>query len=262
MDIPRSIPYLCKGWQAQLRMLQRDGRSLQVVKTYGIGLGWNESYVYDILNAMINYHEWMQKNNIHVAPTICKGLAKSANGWTLSIQQPYLGPDCERILTIFNRHNQTNNSKIIFRKLLKLAVKLAWNPAPPTLRCEVKPRDFCLDKKDAPVLIDTFPPVLARLQDRIVVANRRLTGTCLTDRDREEVLEVTGSTTGILRNFCEHMMAIIPHASTLWMRETVDMAISLDQKLGEKLVKRLMGSESRQKIKTLSMRRRQRVKLL
>jgi hypothetical protein len=141
--------------------------------------------------------------------------------------------------------------------LLHVAERVAVDPAHPVFRVEVKPRDFCLHNSKV-VMVDTFPPVLARYGGRYVAAHRSLTHSCLATRDREEVLAVTGSPAGIFRNLCEHMCAIDGENASYWKAEAVAFLRTIDGRLSKELARYLRTPGSQQKVLILRNRIRER----
>jgi hypothetical protein len=141
----------------------------------------------------------------------------------------------------------------LFGRLLHIAAKVAVTPVPPVLRVEVKPRDFCLENR-MPIMVDTFPTVLARSCGRYIVAHRALMRSCEAVLDRDEVLTVTGGAVGVFRNLCEHMFAIDPDRTSQWKAEVLAFTRSMDAGLSLDLADYLESPACRRKVIILQNR--------
>jgi hypothetical protein len=249
---------LGEGWQSELCLVRDQDGLLSVQKTYGIDKQWRRSHATDALVAMRSYRAWLEKNTITTAQSTTERLIKTPQGWLLSIVQPYLGADCQMKILSWQRKNQFEQARIVFVNLLRVVCHVGVKPYPPMFRCEIKPRDFCLDGNDNLILVDTFPPVLANRHNRIVIAHRQLNKCCIADRERQEVLEITGSVCGLLRNLCEHMMSIYPRASKQWREETLRLASGIGPDLASLLEARLSSKATKDKIQLLCSRLRTR----
>ncbi len=249
----QSYPVLYKGWQANLE-LKKNGDQIIVQKIYGINRGWRKENACDLLKAIHVYYDWIKDNGVLLAPLLNEDISCRKDGWIITIQQPYLGFDCEVILQKFGKHYQIEDAITLFNQLLKTTLKLAYNPTPPFFRCEIKPRDFCLGSRGIPILVDTFPPVIARRKNKVICANRRLIRSCIIEREFEEVLDVTGSPLGIIRNLCEHVMAIIPKMSDILIRKVVKEISCQDNQLGQLIKERLITIDTAKKVQILKSR--------
>lgn len=247
---PYYIQSIHEGWQAKLKLHQTEN-GLLLEKMYGKNLKWTHRDANNILIAISCYTGWLQKNGVSIVKTKFSICSFDKTDWFVLTYQPFIGLNCEQIIYSLLRSNSYSEAVVLYRKLLKLACNLSWKPFPPYYRCEIKPRDFCMDNTMNVFFVDTFPPVLARINGKIICANKHLKKACIIKRDAMEILDVTGSAEGVIRNLYEHTVAIFPEKHSLFRDETINVTFSINHKLGEAIQKRLMCNESIQKISLL-----------
>lgn len=242
------------GWQAQLSVRRLADGNLIVEKTYGLREDWDDRDARDVLVSISCFREWVHNNGVESVPTSVASPARNAGRYLVRVRQPYLGPHWETLLEEFSKAGHWSSCESIFCRLLDVASRLAWRPDGGRLRAEVKPRDFCGDPDRVPILVDTFPPVLAWRHRRLVPADWASREECVVVRERDEVLDVTGSALGIFRNLCEHVMAAMP-LDWPCVETAVAYVSRLDGSLGRQLARRLSGDESTNKVRLLRQRR-------
>jgi|GEM_PF-2721833 len=214
---------LSEGWQAKLNTVRIDGGKYLIKKTYGKDLNWSKENIDDINNAMLLYTKWVNKHSIIVCPTLKRKITKHSNGYYYIIYQPYLGHNCESIIKDYYNKDYKDKIYYLLRIFINMAITVAKSQRVPVLRCEIKPKDYCI-YGNKPILVDTFPPVLSYKNNgkRIHVARREENKECIISRERDEVLAVTGSAFGIIRNLCEHIVATVPKAVDIIKNEVIE----------------------------------------
>lgn len=252
-DLRRCV--LSPGWQAQLR-LQRNKGGISVFKTFGVDCGWTRSEALSISRCAARYRKWLTAQGVLVLQSTEQRIEQGRGEWLFSLVQPYVGLDCDARLTVSST-NETGNRQLV-RALMTAALRVAFPTKPPLFRTEIKPRDFCATPRGTIVLVDTFPPVIARHGRKLVVGSRRDTESCLARREREEVLAVTGSALGILRNLCEHLMSISPSSRKDVVGRLVSLTGRICSKTSNELVSYLKTDRSARKVSMLVGRRNQR----
>ena len=227
-----------KGWQAEIEMVG-DG-SLR--KIYGLGKRWDEKKAREVVSAVIEYWEILDRQGLPFAISQAGPKIKQLGGdYVVCIWQPFLGLDCEDLV------RDSSDPALVYRIYSGLVnVVLLWDT---TYRMEVKPRDFVW--RDGPLLVDTFPPVLAVKDGNYQIAKTFDTDSCLIAMQREEVLFVTGSRAGVLTNLVEHLCAIKPSFKTVFTEELKEKC---DNELLIEVLSYLKGRRSEQKIRIFNQR--------
>lgn len=186
----KRTPALHAGWQAHISLVQIPPGTLQITKDYGLSNHWPKEQATSVLDAAESFQDWVAANGVAALASSDQRCLRTNTGWILRLTQSYQGPDCE-MLALSHNH-PAHDTIATFRQLLQVAARLTINPKPPVLRVEVKPRDFCI-KNNNPVLVDTYPPVLALRAGRYNCARRTTHRTCVAPRERREVLDITGN---------------------------------------------------------------------
>lgn len=248
----RVLQRLSPGWQATLS-LHRYKNGVRLSKAFGVGCGWTRDDAVSISQCARRYSQWLAIQGVPVLRNAEEQTERRASEWLYVVTQPYLGPDCDARLT---RQGATESeSQRIMEQLIRIGLRVAFPTQGPLFRGEVKPRDFCLAADGALVLIDSFPPVLAKKKRTFVVATRRTTRSCIVPRERDEVLAITGSPVGILRNMCEHLLSTSPAEKELILSQVFAVIEAACPRTSSELATHLNTKQSVHKIAALAARR-------
>ena len=245
----RSI-HLSPGWQARLRVVHRASTPY-VTKTFGIGLNWTRKNLDNVVQCAETYSCWLSNSKLRVNPRIESTKRFASGEWHYIASELYLGPDCEhRLLSLRTKGSLAPRLSIV-TQLIDAAHRIIRSPNVSNFRCEVKPRDFCISD-NSPVIIDTFPPVLANRNGTYVIATQLMGDNCHVPRERREVLSITGSPLGILRNFAEHLFAIDCLPREVVIAELMNRISDTSPQVTEELRRYLETPQSTSKVALLA----------
>jgi hypothetical protein len=246
------IPHnLSPGWQAKLALYKHEN-GFRISKAFGVGCGWRRGEAVSIGRCAERYSQWLTMQGVLVLRPTEQRIQRRGDEWLYLVSQPYLGLDCDVRLKHASVHEFRSR---IVEQLIRAGLQVAFPKHGPLFRGEIKPRDFCLSSDGSTVLIDSFPPVLARNGRRFVAASRHHTRSCAATRERDEVLAVTGSPFGILRNLCEHLLSIAPVRRELILRQVLPLIGAACPRTSRELASYLQTDRSVQKVKVLARRR-------
>ena len=252
---------LSQGWQARVRLIHRDDNGVSVEKSYGTHKNWTHQEAVEVLTSARRFQQWLSNNGLFLSTDSFIELETTKTGFLVKLEQPYLGPDCElELLEARNNRNVRAEGTKLLDKLLSIigSVSDGFDLA---FRTEIKPADFCRGENNELVLVDTFPPVLACDGGKLMAAYRSHESQCLITKERQEILDITGSPEGMVRNLCEHMIAILPNERRLWIDQSVAFTRRCDLKIGRNVEARLNSEESQKKIDILRARKEKRIRL-
>jgi hypothetical protein len=198
------------------------------------------------LSSLGLFHRWLRSLGLTLAPSTI--LVRHSEGRCyLRILQPFLGSDAEVVFV----ENPTQIHRTLFALQRLLAVADAIDGSQP-FRLELKLRDFCWYRGEL-TLVDILPPVMAGHRRAVSVATPHDAISILGERERAEVLDITGHAVGVGRNLLEHAQAagLPPEALDVCMER-------LRPSFRERLHEYLVTSGSATKVTTLMRRKESR----